>query len=70
MQAPEQSFSDMFVAIQAGAFDDCSPVTDELKRSRLIRTFVGNKVVCSGFGTYVKFLAEVDLNPQQNSLNL
>ena len=65
----EQSFNELFGALQAGQFD-CVPVSGELKDATLHQTYVGQKIellmitsstqsvfaVCSQFGTYVKFL--------------
>ena len=52
-QAEEQSFGELFVALQAGMFD-CVPVTSEMKElghpsQQLVLA------VCSLFGVYIKF---------------
>ena len=65
------TFSEFFSCIKAGQYH--IEVTEELKRARLLKTFVGNKVdalivsgidqcvipVCSQFGIYVKFAVEL-----------
>jgi len=67
------TFSEFFCCIKAGQYN--VEVTDDLKRARLLKTFVGNKTdtlivsgvdqlvipVCSQFGIYVKFTVELIL---------
>ena len=68
MVAEEQSFGELFVALQAGMFD-CVPVTSEMKEATLHNSYVGKSIeqlmiisstqsvlaVCSLFGVYIKF---------------
>jgi len=66
-----ETFSDLFCSIKAGKHN--IDASEELKGTKLVKTFVGNKIdslivsgvdqfvipVCSQFGIYVKFSVEI-----------
>lgn len=69
----EKTFEGLFESLQAGCFD-VVPVSDDLRRARLLKTFVGVKAdslmvasntqcavrICSQFGGYVKMSVEIN----------
>ena len=73
----QRTFEGFFQSLQAGRLD--VPVTDDLKKAKLIRTSVGAKAdtplmvtsvsqtvcgVCGQFGNYIKFIVEVSDEPE------